>query len=393
VLSEAGIERKSFPERIVMSLLRPQPALAFRASLLTGVASAALAAACLNDSPAGLTDPAAGQTGAGTSSSAQGGKAATGGTATGEGAADGIDEGGSGGTTAGTSSAAGSAPTPGEGGSGPGEGGMGGSMSDPDDGVHIGRACTFHTDAPAPSDDGAAGAGGEGPAPDVVAQVSPFVGAYLTDAAGRTLYTYGADFPGDCQHLPVSNCTADCLVSWPVFDAGDRVLGPGVSDAGFGSIERAEGGFQTTYMGWPLYYYKTDLTLGQLTGQGKGKLWHVAEVSLPSVVIMKSGMLKYLADADGHTLYVSAADQVGSAEADPVSNCQGDCREVFEGFHEKSLSVVTSLESSDFQVFVRSAAGGLQLAYKGMPLYRAATDLKSGDMNGMAITGFSAAVP
>jgi predicted lipoprotein with Yx(FWY)xxD motif len=375
-----------------MSHLQPQPAFALRTSLLTALASAVLAAACLDDSPTGLTDPSAGQTGAGASPSSQGGK--TGGSDTSEGATDGSDEAGSGGTaTAGTSSTAGTAPTPGEGGSSsPAEGGTGGSAVGPDDGVHIGRACAFHTDAPPPMD-GAAGAGGEAATADVAAQLSPFVGSYLTDAAGRTLYTYGADFPGDCEHLPVSNCTADCLVSWPVFDAGDRLLGAGLDDARFGSIERAEGGFQTTYMGWPLYYYKTDLTLGQLTGQGKGKLWHVAEVSLPSVVIMKSGTLKYLADADGHTLYVSAADQVGSAEADPVSNCQAECRDTFEGFHEKSLSVVTSLESSDFQVFVRSGAGGLQLAYKGMPLYRAATDLKSGDMNGTAFAGFTAAVP
>jgi len=205
------------------------------------------------------------------------------------------------------------------------------------------------------------------------------------------LYTYGADLAGDCEHPPQSGCIADCLVSWPVFDAGSRVLGPGLSDAGFGVIERPEGGFQTTYMGWPLYYYKSDLTLGQMTGQGKGKLWHVAEVSLPSVMIMKSGMLKYLSDADGRTLYVSAADQAGSADADPVSTCAGECRQTFEGFHEKGLSVVTSLEASDFQVFV--AGGGLQIAYKGLPLYRAATDIKSGDMNGTAVSGFTAAVP
>jgi predicted lipoprotein with Yx(FWY)xxD motif len=376
-----------------MSHLPPQPAFALRTSLLTAIASAALVAACLDDSPTGLTDPSAGKTGAGTGPSSQGGKTTTGGTETSQGATDSGDEGGSGGTSTAGTATAGTAPAT-EGGSSPVEG-TGGTAVDPDDGVHIGRACAFHTDAPAPTD-GSGGAGGEGAAavPDVVAQVSPFVGSYLTDAAGRTLYTYGADFAGDCEHLPVSNCTADCLVSWPIFDAGDRGLGPGLDDARFGSIERAEGGFQTTYMGWPLYYYKTDLTLGQLTGQGKGKLWHVAEVNLPSVQIMKSGMLKYLADADGRTLYVSAADQVGSAEADPISNCQGgECRETFEGFHEKSLSVVTSLESGDFQVFVRNAAGALQLAYKGMPLYRAAVDLKSGDINGTAFAGFTAAVP
>jgi predicted lipoprotein with Yx(FWY)xxD motif len=321
-------------------------------------------------------------------SGSQGGKNATAGSDSGEGAADASGEGGgAGSSTAGTGQTAGDAGSPNA-----AEGGAGGTAGESGGGVQIGRACPFHTEAPAPTE-GAAGAGGEGPAPDVMSQLSPFVGSYLTDAAGRTLYTYGADLAGDCEHPPVSGCVADCLVSWPVFDAGDRVLDAALNDADFGRIERPEGGFQTTYKGWPLYYYKSDLTLGQMTGQGKGKLWHVAEVSMPSVMIMKSGTLKYLADADGHTLYVSAADQVGSAEADPVSNCEGDCLDTFAAFHEKNLSVVTSLESSDFQVFVRHGAGGLQLAYKGMPLYRAATDVKSGDMNGTAMVGFTLALP
>jgi predicted lipoprotein with Yx(FWY)xxD motif len=54
---------------------------------------------------------------------------------------------------------------------------------------------------------------------------------------------------------------------------------------------------------------------------------------------------------------------------------------------------VSSLEPLDFSVFVHHGAGGLQLAYKGQPLYRAATDQKAGDMTGTAVTGFTAAVP
>jgi len=57
------------------------------------------------------------------------------------------------------------------------------------------------------------------------------------------------------------------------------------------------------------------------------------------------------------------------------------------------LSVVTSLEESDFSVFIRSGGGGLQIAYKGLPLYSATTDLKSGDTTGLASAGFTAAVP
>jgi predicted lipoprotein with Yx(FWY)xxD motif len=268
---------------------------------------------------------------------------------------------------------------------GAGEAGGGG-----EGGVHIPPPCPFHSDPVAP----AGGMGGAGPEmPTISVQSNPFVGSYLADAAGRTLYTNGADLPGDCQTPPQSLCVADCLVSWPPFDAGARVLPATLTDAGFGTIQRSDGSYQTTYMGWPLYYYKLDLTLGQVTGQGKGKVWHIAEVALPSVTIMKAGTVKYLADAAGRTLYVSAADQAGTADSDPVSNCSGECLATFAGFRDKNLSVVSSLEPLDFSVFVRQGAGGLQLAYKGQPLYRAVTDLKSGDMNGTAVAGFTAALP
>jgi predicted lipoprotein with Yx(FWY)xxD motif len=232
-----------------------------------------------------------------------------------------------------------------------------------------------------------------GTAATVTLQVSPFVGNYLADASGRSLYTYGADLPGNCQTPPVSTCVTDCLLTWPIFPAGQRILAPGLDDAAFGAMHRDDGTWQTTYYGWPVYYYKTDLLLGQVAGQGKGKTWHLAQQKPPGVVIMKVGSAKYLGDAEGHTLYVSAADQLGSASADPVSNCSGTCLASFEPFHEKNFSVVTSLLVSDFASFVRHGKGGLQVAYKGLPLYRAATDLKAGDMTGLLVGGFTAAVP
>ena len=254
------------------------------------------------------------------------------------------------------------------------------------DGVVIARACVFHNDA------SVAMGGSGGVATTVTLQVSPFVGNYLADSTGRTLYTYGADLPGDCQVPPQSNCVTDCLLTWPIFPAGARVLPAGLNDSAFGAIHRPDGGWQTTYYGWPLYYYKTDLLLGQVAGQGKGKTWHVAQQKPPGVVIMKAGTVKYLADAEGHTLYISAADQLGTESSDPVSNCSGNCLDTFEPFHQKNFSVVTSLLISDFAPFVRRN-GSLQVAYRGMPLYRAATDLKSGDTTGTAVTGFTQALP
>lgn len=375
-----------------VKILRQNP---FPVAIATSLLGALLGSACLDQS-SGITDAAGavgnpGGDGAGAAPTHGGSKASEAGT--GNAASGGepheVANGGNA-PTAGTSSGGtgGSTPSGGAGEEPDPQGGAGGAGEEPDQGVHIGRACTFHTEAPV-GEDGAGGA----PPNDVALQPNAFVGSYLTDGAGRTLYTYGADLPGDCHTPPKSTCVADCLVSWPIFEAGDRVLGAGLDDAAFGSVQREDGLWQSTYHGWPLYYYKTDLTLGQMAGQGKGKIWHVAEVVLPTVTIMKAGTLKYLADIDGHTLYVSAADQAGTLVDDPISNCAGDCLDVFEPFREKNLSVVTSLEPLDFTTFVRHGAGGLQLSYKGQPLYRAATDVKSGDMTGTAIQGFTAAIP
>jgi predicted lipoprotein with Yx(FWY)xxD motif len=353
---------------------------------------AALFTACLDDEP-GLDNPSvlAGSAGMAGRPSNAGAAATLGGTQNGAPEAGAAGAHGTDDPVAG--SASGGMPASGSGGEAAGGSeANGGAGEAGESGVQIGAICPFHSE-PVAAQGGAGGAGGAETGPSITMQLSPFVGAYLADAAGRALYTFGGDLPGDCNTPPQSLCVADCVVSWPPFDAGARELPEGLSDAGFGTIARGDGTHHTTYMGWPLYYYKSDLVLGQMTGQGKGKTWHVAEVRLPSVAIMKAGTIKYLADAAGRTLYVSAADQVGAMDSDPVSACSGECLDTFEPFHEKNLSVVTSLEQVDFSLFARHGAGGLQVAYKGMPLYRAATDLKAGDTNGSNVAGFTVALP
>jgi predicted lipoprotein with Yx(FWY)xxD motif len=365
-------------------------------SLLGLLASAAmLASACIAEEPGIDPGPSAGATGgsveqAGTSAAVAGSTDQMPGG--GSGAAAGTSSTAQGGSANGGGANGGNAGSSNAGTQAIGEGGVGGASPVGEGGAAPGpESCIFHTDAPVSP---AGGAGGAGPASTITMQTSPFVGSYLADGAGRTLYFYGADLPGDCRvdSAPVSRCEADCLISWPVFDAGERVLGAGLSDAGFGSIKRADGAQQTTYFGWPLYYYKSDLELGQMTGQGKGKTWHVAETTPASIVIMKAGAVKYLADGGGRTLYVSAADTVGSGNSEPISACSGACLQTFERFRQKNPSLVPSLEAQDFSVFLADSAT-LELAYKGQPLYRARTDLKAGDATGTATSGFTVAIP
>lgn len=237
---------------------------------------------------------------------------------------------------------------------------------------------------------GTAGTNGA-PVYDINVRVSPTVGKYLADRNGMTLYFRSSDLPGDCQsgNPPISRCTqanAACSTTWPPFNAGPRTLDPQLDASAFGTIQRDDGTYETTYFGWPLYTYVSDLAAGQVVGQGKGKVWHVAEIKLPNVVIMQEGTVKYLADGTGHTLYASSADVLGTDTSDPSSNCDSTCQATYEPFRAPRLYVVQSLEQDDFTLFVNPGGGPLQVAYKGAPLYRARTDVQGGDQTGVSGT-------
>jgi len=239
----------------------------------------------------------------------------------------------------------------------------------------------------------AAGAGGAGePSPSITVQTSPFVGKYLADSRGIALYVYGVDFPGDCEYEPVSNCYNDCEIAWPIFNAQERTLAPELDDGDFGTIERADGTYQTTYRGWPLYYYKDDFEPGDVTGQGKGRIWHLAELELPNIVIMRVEQTRFLGDVDGKALYTYAGDTVGTAESPPVSACTGACRDAFEPYAPSTITPVSYLEPTLFGFFV-SHDGIAQVAYRGAPLYRSKADVRSGQTNGLEFEGWSLAPP
>jgi len=96
------------------------------------------------------------------------------------------------------------------------------------------------------------------------------LGSFLVDMNGRTLYWTTMDAVGQ------SNVTGTLLANWPVFYETSIVVPSSLNASDFGSITRADGSMQTTYKGWPLYYYINDQTPGQTQGQGlKGGEWSV----------------------------------------------------------------------------------------------------------------------
>ncbi|HEX7365039.1 MAG TPA: hypothetical protein VF366_07740 [Dehalococcoidia bacterium] len=107
------------------------------------------------------------------------------------------------------------------------------------------------------------------PAYTVMTTSKADVGDYLVDAKGMTLYYFTKDTTG------ISNATAPVIANWPIFYAANVVIPSGLNAADFGTISGFNGQMQTTYKGWPLYYYVKDLKAGDTVGQGVGGVWYV----------------------------------------------------------------------------------------------------------------------
>lgn len=100
-------------------------------------------------------------------------------------------------------------------------------------------------------------------------------GTYLVGSSGRAVYLWIADSNGK------SNCSGACASAWPPVIANSAPVASGGVKAGdLGTITRADGSKQVTYMGHPLYYFAGDPSRGTTTGQGNdgfgAKWWLVA---------------------------------------------------------------------------------------------------------------------
>ncbi|PKN53224.1 MAG: hypothetical protein CVU55_03165 [Deltaproteobacteria bacterium HGW-Deltaproteobacteria-13] len=95
------------------------------------------------------------------------------------------------------------------------------------------------------------------------------IGKYFTDTEGKTLYTFKNDSPGK------SVCAGPCLEKWPLYYR-EKVKPPkGVKITDFATITRKDGKKQTTFRGYPLYYWANDQKAGDTTGQGFNNAWSV----------------------------------------------------------------------------------------------------------------------
>ncbi|WP_297068733.1 hypothetical protein [Thermococcus sp.] len=103
---------------------------------------------------------------------------------------------------------------------------------------------------------------------DVMIAYQPSVGTYLVDDRGMTLYYFAKDSTNK------SVCYGECAQKWPVFYRENPVA-PSVIANAFGEITRDDGTKQTTFRGYPLYYFFKDERRGDIMGQGVKGVWFV----------------------------------------------------------------------------------------------------------------------
>jgi predicted lipoprotein with Yx(FWY)xxD motif len=215
-------------------------------------------------------------------------------------------------------------------------------------------------------------------APEIKVKVAndATLGKILTDSSGRTLYFFSIDADGN------SGCSAGCTAAWPVFYTEKRNFSTDLDSNDFATITRADLKKQTTYKGWPLYYYAPDTKAGDVNGEAVNGVWFVAKPDY-SVMLAKTqligkdgvqynsqyqpgaGATLFLTDDHGRTLYAFSPDHFNKnnfTKADLSNNA------LWPMFEQPAVGNVPSvLTKTDFTTI--TVFGKTQLTYKGWPLY------------------------
>ncbi len=95
------------------------------------------------------------------------------------------------------------------------------------------------------------------------------IGKYLTDTEGKALYWFKKDSSGN------SACAGLCLEKWPIYYRETVAAPSEIKAEDFGTMTREDGKKQTTFRGYPLYYWINDKQPGETTGQAVNDVWFV----------------------------------------------------------------------------------------------------------------------
>ena len=225
------------------------------------------------------------------------------------------------------------------------------------------------------------------PTPNIQLLPDAVVGPHMADSAGNTVYYFSRDLAG------TNNCTGGCASVWPIFYSSKIVAGSGLDAKDFATITNSDGKRQTTYKGWPMYYYApADATgqfvrekPGQVTGDQVGGVWYtmrpdysllLARATVTNKTTNVAAAKSFLIDNQGRTLYTFAKDQ--TSPSTQATNCTGNCGTVWPVYGDAPTVVPSGLKVSDFGTLARTdganGAARQQTTYKGLPLYYYAPD-------------------
>lgn len=239
--------------------------------------------------------------------------------------------------------------------------------------IFLGASCSKNNGAEAPPVI-------PGPTTDVKITSNATFGNIMTDGDNKTLYFFTFDGNGD------SGCTGGCLVTWPIYYKENPALGTGLLAADFGVITRkSDGKKQSTYKGWPLYYYVGDTKAGTVTGDGaESKTWFVAKadymVMLASAPLIGTDgknyiitgaagtdVTQYITDALGRTLYNFNAKDTFKKNNFSTGTAADNTWPIYNA---PAGSIPSALDKTQFETTTVAALGGAtQVTYKGRPLY------------------------
>jgi predicted lipoprotein with Yx(FWY)xxD motif len=207
------------------------------------------------------------------------------------------------------------------------------------------------------------------------------LGSVITDNKGMAVYFFSKD------NAATSTCLGQCAVTWPPFYHPNPSIGTGLASADFGVITRTDGVLQTTYKGWPLYYYSGDLNAGDTNGDAFNNLWAIGKadysvmfanaqlVGLDGASYTEAGVAgtvssQYITDPAGHTLYMFSKDTHNTntfTKADLSNNTVWPINEV-----AAVGSIPTALDKTQFTTI--TIYGKSQLIFKGHPTYQFGQD-------------------
>jgi predicted lipoprotein with Yx(FWY)xxD motif len=216
-------------------------------------------------------------------------------------------------------------------------------------------------------------------------------GSVLTDKDGKTLYFFANDAAG------ISTCTGGCEIAWPLYYSADASTDLKLNKAEVGEITRTDGRKQSTYRGYPLYYFASDTKAGDIKGDGSGGIWFVAKpdyslmlanaqlfgnnTNYTSTYAVGTGNTIYLTDSKGRTLYAFAPDKNGVNTYTKSATQEG----IWPVYESEVLNVPSAVAKADVGVITVATISKKQLTYKGWPLYYWVSDVKRGDNLGIVI--------